>query len=408
MSQGFAPAVVLTTPRAVPLEVSALSQGLIDCFKSVEDPRMERGQLHQLSDILIIAILSTLAGGNGWEAMELYGSSKEAWLSTFLELPNGIPSPDTFRRVIECIHPKQMENAFEQWVRTLVTDLGVQVIAIDGKKLRGSYDRNNRKQCLYLVSAWAADHRLVLGQTKVRDRSNEITAIPALLELLDISGCIVTLDAMGTQKAIATQIRAAKADYILCLKANHPTLFNQVKTWFETARSENNLSKSAEYKVESGHHRIERREVWTIPLSAFPALHEADGWVGLRTIVIVERTRQLWNKTTHEIQFYLTSLEADNPRIGSAIRQHWGIENSQHWVLDVTFGEDACRVRSLHGPENLAVLRRFALNALNRENTGKKRSLVQKTRLAGMSDDYMMKVLVAALPELSQSSSPTT
>lgn len=408
MSQGFAPAVELTTPRAVPLEISALSQGLVDCFKSVEDPRVERGQWHSLSDILIIAILSTIAGGQGWEAMELYGSSKQAWLSTFLALPNGIPSPDTFRRVIERLHPKQMEAAFETWVRTLVTDLGVQVIAIDGKKLRGSYDRNNRKQCLYLVSAWAADHRLVLGQTKVRDKSNEITAVPALLELLDISGCIVTLDAMGTQKSIAAQIQSANADYILCLKANHPTLFNQVKTWFETERSANTLPKSAEYKVESGHHRIERREVWTIPLSAFPSLHEADGWVGLRTIVIVERTRQLWNKTTHEIQYYLTSLDADNPRIGSAIRQHWGIENSQHWVLDVTFGEDACRVRSLHGPENLAVLRRFALNALNRETTGKKRSLVQKIRLAGMSDDYMMKVLVAALPELSQGSSPTT
>jgi predicted transposase YbfD/YdcC len=188
--------------------------------------------------------------------MELYGSSKEAWLSTFLALPNGIPSPDTFRRVIECIHPKQMEQSFEQWVRTLVTDLGVQVIAIDGKKLRGSYDRNNRQECLYLVSAWAAEHRLVLGQTKVQDKSNESTAIPALLELLDISGCIVTLDAMGTQKTIATQIQAAKADYILCLKANHPKLFNQVKTWLETARSENTLPKSAEYKVESGHHRI--------------------------------------------------------------------------------------------------------------------------------------------------------
>ena len=408
MSLGFAPAVVLPTPRAVPLEISALSQGLVNCFKSVADPRVERGQLHHLSDILIIAILSTLAGGQGWEAMELYGSSKQAWLSTFLALPNGIPSPDTFRRVIECIHPKQMEAAFERWVGTLVTDLGVQVLAIDGKKLRGSYDRNNRKKCLYLVSAWAADHRLVLGQTKVRDKSNEITAVPALLELLDIAGCIVTLDAMGTQKTIAAQIQGAKADYILCLKKNHPTLFHQVQTWFETALAENTLPKSAEYRVESGHHRIEKRQVWTIPLSALPALYEADGWVGLRTIVIVERTRRLWNKTTHEIQFYLSSLPADDPRIGSAIRQHWGIENSQHWVLDVTFGEDACRVRSMHGPQNLAVLRRFALNALNRESTAQKRSLLQKTQLAAMSDDYMVKVLVAALPGLSQSSSPIT
>lgn len=408
MSQGFAPPAPLTTPRALPLEVSALSQGLKNCFESVEDPRVERGQLHHLSDILIIAILTTIAGGNGWEAMELYGSSKQGWLSTFLALPNGIPSPDTFRRVLECINPKQLEASFEQWVRTLVTDLGVQVIAIDGKKLKGSYDRNARKQCLYLVSAWAADHRLILAQTKVRDKSNEITAIPALLELLDIAGCIVTLDAMGTQKTIAAQIQGAKADYILCLKANHPTLFNQVKTGFETARAEKTLPQSAEYKVESAHHRTEIRQVWTLPLSAFPALHEADGWVGLRTIVIVERTRHLWNKTTHEIQFYLSSLPADNPRIGSAIRQHWGIENSQHWVLDVTFGEDACRVRSMHGPQNLAVLRRFALNALNRESTGRKRSLVQKTRQAAMNDDYMLKVLAAAFPDSPQSSSPTT
>lgn len=408
MSQGFAPAVELTPPRAVPLEISALSQALVDCFKSVEDPRVERGQWHLLSDILVIAILSTLAGGQGWEAMELYGSSKQAWLSTFLALPNGIPSPDTFRRVIECIHPQQLEAAFENWVRTLVADLGVQVIAIDGKKLRGSYDRNQRKPCLYLVSAWATEHQLVLGQTKVRDKSNEITAVPALLELLDIAGCIVTLDAMGTQKTIAAQIQTAKADYILCLKKNHPTLFQQVQTWFETARAEQTLSQSVDYRVESGHHRIEKRQVWTIPLSAFPVLHEAEEWDGLRTIVIVERTRQLWNKTTHEIQFYLTSLAADNPRISGAIRQHWGIENSQHWVLDVTFGEDACRVRSMHGPQNLAVLRRFALNALKRESSGKKRSLVQKTKLAAMSDDYMVKVLVAALPELSQSSSPTT
>ena len=340
--------------------------------------------------------------------MELYGSGKQAWLSTFWALPNGIPSPDTFRRVMERLHPKQMEAAFENWVRTLVTDLGVQVIAIDGKQLRGSYDRHNRKKCLYLVSAGASDHRLVLGQTKVRDKSNQITAIPAWLELLDITGCIVTLDAMGTQKTIAAQITGANADYILCLKKNHPTLGQQVQTWFETAQTENTLPKSADYTVESGHHRIEKRQVWTIPLSAFPSLHEADGWVGLRTIVIVERTRHLWHKTTHEIQFYLTSLDADNPRIGGAIRQHWGIENSQHWVLDVTFGEDVCRVRSMHGPQNLAVLRRFALNALNRESTGKKRSLFQKTRLAAMSDDYMVKVLVAALPELSQSSSPTT
>ncbi len=195
--------------------------------------------------------------------------------------------------------------------------------------------------------------------------SNEITAIPALLELLDIKGCIVTLDAIGTQKTIAAQIQQAQADYILSLKANHPTLFQQVDTWFKTAGAEDTLPIPSEHTTEAGHHRTELRKVWTLALDSLPPLYQADEWVGLRTIVIVERTRYLWNQTTHEIQFYLSSLPADSPRIAAAIRQHWGIENSLHWTLDVTFGEDDCRVRCLHAPHNLALLRRFAVNTLN-------------------------------------------
>lgn len=217
----------------------------------------------------------------------------------------------------------------------------------------------------------------------------------------------MTLDAPCTQKTIAAQIQAAKADYILSLKANHPTLFAQVQSWFETTRQSQQLLKSTEYKLESAHHRIERRQVWSVPIEHLPPLHEAVEWAGLRTIVVVERTRHLWNKTTHEVQFYLSSLPADSPRIGAAIRQHWGIENSQHWVLDVTFGEDACRVRSLHAPQNKAILRRFALNALNRESTCK-RSLKQKSKQTAMNDDYMLKVLAAALSDSVQDSSPET
>jgi predicted transposase YbfD/YdcC len=407
MSHGFAASVAPAPPPRLPLDAATLGERLKACFAELEDPRVERGQLHQLTDIVVIAILSVIAGGRGWEDMEFYGTNKQAWLSTFLALPNGIPSPDTFRRVFEAMHPKQLEACFERWVQWLVTELGVQVVAIDGKTLKGSYDRNRGKSALHLVTAWASQHRLVLAQTKVQDKSNEITAIPALLELLELAGCIVTLDAMGTQKTIAAQIQAAKADYILSLKANHPTLFAQVQKWFETTWQANQLPESSEYKIESHHHRIEIRQVWCLPIEFFPELHEAHEWAGLRTVVVVKRIRHLWNKTTQEVQFYLSSLPADSPRIGAAIRQHWGIENSQHWVLDVTFGEDACRVRSFHAPQNLAILRRFALNALNRESTCK-RSLKQKSKQTAMNDDYMLKVLAASLPDRAQDSSPET
>lgn len=396
MSKGFAPTLTQPTKGPQTLEASALSQRLKDCFACLKDPRVERTRLHQLGDILTIAILAVLAGGNGWEDMEVYGLSKQAWLSTFLPLPNGIPSADTFRRVFERLNPQQFEHCFEQWVNQLVQDLGIQVIAIDGKKLRGSYDRQSGSKALHFVSAWSSEHRLVLAQTKVENKSNEITAIPALLELLNLSGCIVTLDAMGTQKSLATQIQQAQADYILCLKANHPTLFQQVEDFFKTARELGTLPLPSAHRTEAGHHRTEIRQVWAIPLDQLPPLYQAQEWVGLQTIVIVERTRHLWNQTTHEIQFYLSSLPSDSPKIAPAIRQHWGIENSLHWTLDVTFGEDACRVRSLHAPHNLGLVRRFALNTLNRESTFK-RSLRQKSKRAAMDNDYMLTLLAAAL-----------
>jgi predicted transposase YbfD/YdcC len=406
MAKGFAPNRGSKLVRPTTVKADEFSQRLKDCFASIQDPRVERTRLHQFSDILTIAILSVIAGGNGWEDMELYGVSKQAWLSTFLALPNGIPSEDTFRRVFERINPKQFEQCFEQWVNQLVGELGIQVVAIDGKTAKGSYDREAGSKALHLVSAWATEHRLVLAQTKVQDKSNEITAIPALLEVLDIAGCIVTLDAMGTQKTIAQQIQAAQADYILTLKANHPTLFQQVETWWQQMRDEGNLPSPLSHTSEGGHARTEIRQVWTLLIDQIPALYQADEWVGLQTIVIVERIRHLWNKTTHEIQFYLSSLPPDSPRIAPAIRAHWGIENSLHWTLDVTFAEDSCRVRSLHAPHNLALLRRFAVNALNREATCK-RTRRQKSKRAAMEDAYMLMVLTAALPESNHDLEPS-
>lgn len=405
MVQGFAPPPASDFSTS-PLQVADLMAQLQSCFETIQDPRVERTRLHQLSNIILIAVLSVLAGGQGWEDMEAYGLNKFYWLSTFLALPNGIPSEDTFRRVFERIHPQQFEACFEHWVQSLVQSLGLNIVSIDGKSLRGSYDRNSPRNALHFVSAWASEHRLVLAQAKVQDNSNEITTIPVLLELLDLEGAIVTLDAMGTQKTVASQIIQAKADYILCLKSNHPTLFEQVKTWFHHSRSENLLPSHCEERIEAGHYRIETRKVWQVSVAQLPCLYQQEEWEGLQTIVILERTRRLWNQTTHEVQFYLTSLNPEDTSIATAIRQHWGIENSVHWTLDVTFGEDRCRVRRGHSPHNLGILRRFALNCLNRETTYK-RSLRQKAKRAAMNDAYMMTLLSAAFPNPSLSLEPS-
>ena len=348
-----------------------------------------------------------IAGGKGWEDMETYGLSKQDWLKQFLALPNGIPCPDTFRRVFERIDPKAFERCFQRWVQSIVETLGVQVIPIDGKNLKGSYDREQKQSALHLVSAWASEHRLVLGQVKVADKSNEITAIPVLLELLDLAGCIITIDAMGTQTAIASQIYNAKADYVLALKANHPTLYKQVEAWFKQAQLQDfkGIEVSYSQQVEKGHHRIEKRQVWCVPVSQLSPLHNQEDWAGLKCVVMVVRVRHLWNKTTHEVQFYLTSLESDAHKLGQAIRLHWGIENGLHWTLDVTFKEDDCRVRTGHAPQNLAILRRIALNALNREQSFR-RSTRQKSNRAAMDNNYMLKILAACLTQIDENSQP--
>ena len=377
---------------------TAVTEQMYSFFREIEDPRSQRTRAHLLTDILIIGILTVIAGGKGWEDMENYGLSKFDWLEEFLALPNGIPCPDTFRRVFERINPKVFESCFHKWVQSIVETVGAQVIPIDGKTLRGSYDREQKKSALHLVSAWASAHRLVLGQVKVTDKSNEITAIPALLELLDLAGCIITIDAMGTQTAIAAQIYNAKADYVLALKANHPTLHGQVKVWFEQAIALNfeGITFSYDERVEKGHHRTENRQVWTVPVSQLPPLHLQADWLGLKTVVMVVRVRRLWNKITREVQFYLTSLDSDACKLGRAIRLHWSIENSLHWTLDITFHEDDCRVRTGHAPQNLALLRRIALNALNREESFK-RSNRQKSNRAAMDNNYMLTILAACL-----------
>jgi predicted transposase YbfD/YdcC len=287
----------------------------------------------------------------------------------------------------------------------LVEDLGAQIIPIDGKKLNGSYERNQQQPSLHVVSAWASEHRLFLGQVKVDDKSNEITAIPALLELLDISGCIITIDAMGTQHEIGRRIHAKGADYVLALKANHSTLLTQVKQWFDAAVENDfqGIEYSYDLRVESGHHRKQKRQVWAISIDQMSGLYKQAQWSGLRSIVKVVRTRHLWNKTTQEVMFYLSSLPPDAQQLGKVIRQHWSIENQLHWVLDVTFAEDACRIRTGYAPENMALLKRWSINLLNQE-TSYKRSTRQKAKRASMDEVYMLKVLQASIPLHSSSS----
>jgi len=401
MASGFKSSKNSAAPKSKALSVAnanALTSQISSIFSEIEDPRVKRNRVHLLTDIIIIAILSVIAGAKGWEDMENYGLSKYEWLSQFLKLPEGIPSADTFRRVFERINTKVFEQCFRRWVESIVENIGAQVIPIDGKTLKGSYDRALGKTALHLVSAWSSQHRLVLGQVKVADKSNEITAIPALLELLDIAGCIITIDAMGTQTAIAFQIFNAKADYILALKANHPTLHFQVKDWFEQHLQSgfSGITHSYDERVEKAHHRTEKRQIWCVPTSELPPLHHLDDWVGLKCIIMVVRVRHLWNKTTREVQFYLTSLDCDASKLGQAIRLHWGIENGLHWTMDVTFNEDACRIRTGHAPQNLSLLRRIALNALNLEQSFK-RSNRQKSNRAAMDNNYMLTILAACL-----------
>jgi predicted transposase YbfD/YdcC len=376
--------------------IDEIQNNLLGYIEGIEDPRVARTKKHLLKDILAIAILAVIGGAEGWEDMENYGRAKEKWLSEFLELPNGIPSDDTFRRVFERIDPESLEKCLEQWVQSIMGSIQGEIISIDGKTLRGSYDRNEGQSALHLVTAWACEQRLVLGQVKVEDHSNEITAIPALLELLDIEGAIITIDAMGTQTRIVQQIRQQKADYILTLKANHPTLLSQIQQWFTDtqARGWDGIDHDYYKTVTKGHHRTEKRYVWAIPVTAMGELYQLELWSGLQTIVVVERIRHLWNKTTHDIQFYLTSLPPDAQFLCHAIRTHWSIENNLHWTLDVTFSEDKCRIRSEYGPHNFALLRRLALNVLHQEKTFK-RSLRQKMKQAAMNNNYMMTVLNA-------------
>ncbi len=374
----------------------SLETSLIQHFVSLSDPRIERSKQHLLIDIIVIAILAVISGADGWVAIETYGQSKQEWLRTFLSLPNGIPSHDTFARVFARIEPQEFEQCFRNWLKAVTATLGTQVIPIDGKTLRGSYDREAKQSALSVVSAWASNHRLVLGQLKVERKSNEITAIPQLLKMLHIQGSIISIDAMGCQKEIAALIRQQGADYVLALKGNQGSLYSQVEQFFQQAQQTEfaQIEHSHHHSTESGHGRIEIRHCYSVPISALANKSSQDKWVGLVSLGMVICERRLWNKTTREVRYYISSLPADAQVLGDVVRTHWGIENSLHWTLDVTFAEDASRLRTGHSSQNFALLRRIALNQLQRE-TSIKSSIRMKRYRAAMDNHYAAKVLLA-------------
>ena len=365
MSKGFGAS---PTP---PISSSSkkLKRTVIDEFKGLDDPRVKREPKHLLVDIVTIAILATLGGADSMVAIETYGKAKQTWLETFLELPHGIPSHDTFSRVFALIDPQKFQDCFLRWVHQITNQLEIDVINIDGKTARGSYDREDKLKALHTVSAWASEHHLVLAQQRVESKSNEITAVPELLKLLDINGAIITLDAMGTQRAIAAQIVEQQGDYILSLKGNQGNLHQGVKTFFEQAQTTDwqGIDHTYAEATEAGHHRIERRQIWAVAISQLPDLPNGNKWKGLASVVMVKRERQLWNKRTTEVCFYITSLAAEANLLAEAIRSHWGIENSLHWVEYVTFREDQSRIRAGLGPENMSLLRRLCINLLKPE-----------------------------------------
>lgn len=364
-------------------------------FSDLEDPRADKhSSRHLLQDILLLTILGVICGADSWVAIERFGKSKEDWLKTFLKLPHGIPSHDTLGDFFARVNPKQLQQCFLNWINAIFSFSGGEIIAIDGKTLRGSYDSASDRKAIHMINAWACRNNIILGQFKTEEKSNEITAIPELLKVLDLKGNIVTIDAMGCQKKIAQQIIEQGGDYVFNLKGNQSSLHDDVvlffKDYFENQSSKNEAILNCEV-VNGDHGRIETRRYWITEDIAW--LSQAAKWCGLKSIGLVEYENT--NKNTGEVKIeqrcFIASLPANAKLFSQAVRLHWGVE-SMHWCLDVGFREDDCRVRKDHAPENLAVIRQIALNLLKQEKTAKV-GIQTKRLMAGWDHSYLAKLL---------------
>ncbi len=360
-------------------------------FADLPDPRMDRTKRHSLADILMIALCGAICGVDNWVEMERFARAKEKWFRTFMELPNGIPSHDTFGRVFAALDPDIFRRCFISWVESLALVDAGEVIAVDGKSIRRSLDAAQDKGPLHLVNAWASEAGIALGQLATDEKSNEITAIPTLLEQLRLKGCIVTTDAMGCQKKIAQQIRDKDADYVLQVKDNHPTLHQELVAYFASECGDSLLPTESNFveTTDGDHGRIEVRRYWhTTDIKWFA---DASQWAGLRGFGMVESHRTIDDKTSIHRRYYITTLE-DVGEFARAARSHWGVENSLHWVLDMAFDEDHCRIRTDHAAENFAIFRQVALNLLKQEKTTKV-GIKTKRKMCGWDHDYLLAVM---------------
>lgn len=364
---------------------------IIEHFSSLKDHRLDRNKLHSLIDIIVLAICAISSGANGWEAIEDFGKEKEAWLRQYIPLKNGIPSHDCIAYTLCRVSPMAFRDCFMNWVNAVKEQTAGEVVAIDGKTARGSRDRKNNRHPLHMVSAWACSNRLVLAQEATAEKSNEITAIPKLLAILELKGCIVTLDAMGCQKAIAAQIIQQGADYVLGLKGNQGHLHEAVEDFFNTAQSADFRAVDYDYieEIDKDHGRLETRRYWiTEELSSLSAVTD---WTGLRSIGKVERECWQNDKKTVETRYFINSIPADAGQFAKAVRGHWGVENPLHWRLDVILGDDASRIRKNNGPAIITSMRQLCLNLF--ENEPSSLSLAKKRRKAAWNDEYRAKVL---------------
>lgn len=364
----------------------------------MEDPRGEGRCDHKLVDIIGVAVVGVLCGANSWSEIETVGKAKEEWLKEYLELPNGIPSHDTFGRVFGLLDAEEFSQCFANWVEASFRRRAGEVVAVDGKTARGSQQRGIGIEAIHLMRAWASENRLVLGQQKVAEGANEIVTIPQLLNSLNLGGCVVTIDAIGCQKEIAQTILDRKADYVLAVKDNQANLRQDIEDWFVHAHriQFKGMEHAFHQTINKTSGRIEIRRCWAMadPV-AFEYIRHYQGWPGLQTIVMIERERRQGDYHQRQTAYFISSLPPDASRLLDAVRRHWSVENSCHWTLDVIFKEDASRVRIGHGPQNFATIRHFALNLLKRDPS--KGSLNQKRLRAALDDHFRSQLLIPIL-----------